>query len=121
MGKVKILIVEDELLLALALRRTLEKAGYECISPAVDYQSAVDLALEERPDLILMDIMLKSEKTGIDAARTIQSRVPAGIIFVTGNAALLKENSTENIDYYDVLTKPVSPPGVLASVAAYLD
>ena len=116
-----ILIVEDELLLALALRKGLEQAGFECISPAVDYRSAVDLALEKRPDLILMDILLKGEKTGIDAARTIQSCVPVGIIFVTGNAALVKETSTEDIDYYEVLSKPVAQARVVAAVEAYLN
>lgn len=70
MSKTTILIVEDELLIALSLRKVLEGAGYVCISPAVNYETAVALAFERRPDIILMDIKLRGEKTGIDAART---------------------------------------------------
>lgn len=76
-----ILIVEDECLLSMALRRTFETLGFDVVGTATTYESAVCLAFGLHPDLIVMDINLASERNGVDAAHTIRSFSDAPIIF----------------------------------------
>jgi len=75
----KILIVEDEVIVALEIERTIEKLGYESVGLATDYEGAVRKIREDRPDLMIIDIMLKGEKTGIDIAKEVgkdSERIP---------------------------------------------
>lgn len=69
----RILIVEDDALVALGIRCTLEDLGYEVCGIAASEPEAVRLAEETRPDVTLMDIRLKGTVDGIDAARRIRN------------------------------------------------
>jgi CheY-like chemotaxis protein len=79
----RILIVEDEQIIAADLRNKLQQLGHEVIGMAIAGDEAIDMADELRPDLVLMDVQLEGEMTGTEAARTIQHRTGAPIIFVT--------------------------------------
>jgi DNA-binding NarL/FixJ family response regulator len=79
-----ILIVEDEILLALALQLHLEKWGYQVCGVAVSAESTLDEVEQTRPDLILMDIGLYGDDDGIVTAEQIHRRFPIPIIFITG-------------------------------------
>ena len=70
----KILIVEDEVIVASDLMAQLEAMDYEVIDTAVSGDEAVTIALERLPDLILMDIRLRGKIDGIEAARTIKAQ-----------------------------------------------
>ncbi len=72
-----ILVVEDELLIADTIQRHLEASGYQCVGVALSYHEAVQLYTHQRPDLVLVDIKLDGEKTGIDLARWIQEQPDA--------------------------------------------
>lgn len=72
-----ILIVEDELLIADTIRRHLEASGYQCAGVAMSYGEATQLYERQRPNLVLVDIKLAGEKTGIDLARWIQEQPDA--------------------------------------------
>jgi CheY-like chemotaxis protein len=81
--KAKILIVEDETITAMGIKKDLEKYGNIStiiVSNAVD---AVIAAEKEKPDLILMDVMLKGKLSGIDAAQIITGRYNIPIIYIT--------------------------------------
>ncbi len=81
--KAKVLIVEDETITALGIKKDLEIHGNistNIVSNAVD---AVIAAEKEKPDLILMDIMLKGKLSGIDAAQIITGRYNIPIIYIT--------------------------------------
>lgn len=82
----RILIVEDERIIALDLRRRLERFGYRVVGMAAEANEAVDLAAREMPDLVLMDIMLSNGSDGITAATEIrrQHRIP--VVFLTAYA-----------------------------------
>ncbi len=80
----KILVVEDEGILAMALCRNLEHAGHVVCRPAASAEQAVRSAAQEQPDLILMDIRLAGPLNGIEAAQQIRSFSSAPIIFMTG-------------------------------------
>ena len=80
----KILIVEDEAITALDLKYSLEEIGYEVIDTVDTGQDAIDVAREKRPDVVLMDIKLKGDMEGIEAAEIISEfKIP--IIYLTAN------------------------------------
>lgn len=80
----KILIVEDEVLTAIILKRNLEKAGYQVAASVVSGEAAITTAQEIPIDLVLMDIRLAGEMDGIEAAAQIQKIRETTIIFCTG-------------------------------------
>ena len=84
MAKRKILIVEDEYLIAMELGLVLGKAGYELCEPATSGEEAIERAAKEKPDFVVMDIRLKGPIDGIEAARRIGAISPARILFATG-------------------------------------
>lgn len=82
----RVLIVEDEKIIALDLQRRLEKFGYRVVSLCATADEAVDAAMEYLPDIILMDIMLGGERDGVDAAVEIKSKKNIPIVFLTAYA-----------------------------------
>ncbi|HMK54978.1 MAG TPA: PAS domain S-box protein [Methanobacteriaceae archaeon] len=83
MSATKILVVEDEGLTAMELQRKLKYWGYEVPTFAFSSKEAVQKAEKIKPDLVLMDIVLKGEGDGIDAAREIKNRFDIPIIYLT--------------------------------------
>ncbi len=81
--KAKILVVEDERILAMGLKRKLELLGHEVIGLASTGQEAIDLALINKPDLVLMDIMLRGEIDGIETAKELIRMFNPAIIYIT--------------------------------------
>jgi DNA-binding LytR/AlgR family response regulator len=82
--ELRILIIEDEVLIADTLRRYLEKYGYEVVGHAISYQEAVTLYESLLPDLCLVDIRLSGDKTGIDFAQFLHARTEAPLfVFLT--------------------------------------
>ena len=73
MDKTKIMIVEDENIVALDIQNRLGKLGYQVAGRAATGQEAINMAAEIRPDLILMDIRLKGNIDGITAAEEIRA------------------------------------------------
>jgi CheY-like chemotaxis protein len=86
MATARILIVEDELLIAWDLERRLSRLGYAVLGTASSGQDAVEKALELRPELILMDIRLPGDMDGIEAAARIRAQLPTAIVYMTAYA-----------------------------------
>ncbi len=84
MFKPKILIVEDEFLIAMDLKTKLIRAGYPVCGPVATGKDAIESTRKEAPGVVLMDIRLMGEMDGIEAARQIGSFSSAIIIFTTG-------------------------------------
>lgn len=107
MIKKKILIVEDETEVALNIKVILEKMDYDVVDIAGCYEDALNSAIQNRPDLILLDIVLESETTGITIAQDLNMRnLP--IIFITGYSQddiLQKALHTNPVGY---LLKPIN-------------
>jgi len=80
----KILIVEDDAIIAMDLRSTLEESGFRVFRPRATGEAAVQFAASECPNLVLMDIHLAGEMDGIEAARLILEVCPIGLIFISG-------------------------------------
>jgi PAS domain S-box-containing protein len=83
--KPKILIVEDEMLVAHSIRLTLERLGYTVAGLAATGEKAVQMALQSPPDLILMDIRLQGPMDGIEAAEQIRARLDVPVVYATAN------------------------------------
>jgi len=78
----RLLIGEDQVLIRLDLHRLLERAGFDVCAMAIDGKEAVDLALEHRPDLVLLDVKMP-RLDGIEAARRILAELNVPIVLLT--------------------------------------
>lgn len=109
-GNVHILIVEDEYIIAMDLKLTLEALGYQVTGPTSSGQEALELIKNNKPDLILMDIRLQGKMDGITTARRIQELYDIPIVFLTAytdNYTLTRANISSSSAY---LVKPVESP-----------
>jgi CheY-like chemotaxis protein len=79
----RILVVEDEQIIAADLRNKLSAMGHEVVGMAISGEEAVTIADEMKPDLVLMDVQLEGQMTGAQAARTIQQRIGTPVVYLT--------------------------------------
>jgi CheY-like chemotaxis protein len=84
MTKQKILIVQDDPLLAVALRSLIEDAGYEVVGVARDTAGAAQLAAQHRPALAIVDMMLEIDVDGIATATALKQNYDLLIVITTG-------------------------------------
>ncbi len=106
MNAATILVVEDEVIVAMDLTQHLETMGYTVTGTAVTGEEAIRLARAQRPALVLMDIMLQGPMNGIDAARHIGRELRIPVIFLTAlNDAETVRRAAETAPY-GYLTKP---------------
>lgn len=80
-----VLVVEDEFLIAASLKMQVEDLGLEVCGLADTAQEAIALARTHRPGIVLMDMRLKGELDGVDAALAIHEDVGSKVIFITGS------------------------------------
>lgn len=80
-----ILVVEDEPILAKEVQLRLQDAGYQVLGPSPSGEQALTLAETSRPDLALMDVRLKGQMDGIDAAHNLYTRLGVPVVFLTGH------------------------------------
>jgi len=116
MSKPRILIAEDERIVAEDIKRTLEKFGYSISSITSSGEETVKKAQEEKPDLMLMDIVLEGEIDGIEAARQIRERLFIPVVYLTAFAddrLLMRAKITEPYSY---LLKPFEDRELYAAI-----
>ncbi|NVO01484.1 MAG: response regulator [Bacteroidetes bacterium] len=106
MAKLKILIVEDESIVAKDIQNSLKKLGYIVPTIVSSGEKAIEEVEQTRPDLILMDIMLKGEMTGIEAANVIRERFDVPVIFLTAYADDNTLNKAKISEPYGYIIKP---------------
>lgn len=83
MAEGRILIVEDEHIVAMGIKRMLKNLGYTVTGVASSGMDAISKAESTFPDLVLMDIMLKGELDGIEAAKEIKERFNLPVVYLT--------------------------------------
>jgi len=101
-----VLIVEDEIVLAMGMEYSLEEFGYEVTGIVTTADSAIEHAEKNKPDIILMDIKLKGEKSGIDAAKLIWSYYKIPIVFLTSYSDDKTIKKAMDSEPYGYLIKP---------------
>ena len=104
-GKGKIILVEDDFIEAMDIKRTLESFGYEVPYVAHRGNDTIIKAIEIRPDLILVDIILKGDKNGIDVASELKdSLIP--IIYLTAHSEDSTVQKAKLTGPYGYIIKP---------------
>lgn len=106
--KAKILVVEDEPIVALDLAATLGDLGYAVVGQAATRAAAVALARELQPEVVLMDIHLEHRHDGIAAAREIRNELDLPVIFVTAYDDEATLAQAQVVEPYAYLLKPFS-------------
>ena len=107
MSYTKILIVEDDAILALSLKRFLISFGYSVSGITLSGENTIGMAEMEHPDLILMDLLLKGSFDGVSTAAKILNRKDLPIIYMTTHAGEDMRNREIYTMPYGCLTKPV--------------
>jgi CheY-like chemotaxis protein len=102
----RVLVVEDEALVAWEISKVLGNLGYEICGVAATADEAIRIAAAQLPDLILMDVTLKGPRSGIDAAIAIQAGHPARIVYVTAHSDPATRARMEATDPIGILHKP---------------
>jgi len=105
----RVLIVEDEAILAMDLEILLVEQGYDVCDVARDADEALMKAALHRPDITLMDIRLAHGTNGIDAAKRIRDMLGIPSVFVTGNMTRSQMEALCSLNPAGVLSKPVGP------------
>jgi DNA-binding response OmpR family regulator len=118
MNKIKILIVEDESIIALNLKETLLDLGYEPCGIAPNKCKTMKI-LEKGvvPDLILMDIYLKGPTTGIELAKELKNTLPnTPIVFLTANSEITTIKKASEAFAYGYILKPYKKSNLHAAI-----
>lgn len=116
MEKAKIMIVEDEFLVAMSLKHELSNLGYEICKLVGSGEVAIKNAEQEKPDIVLMDIILKGEMNGIEAAKKIRSHHDIPIIFVTGCEDEGTRKLAKDVGPVAYFTKPIETEELILAI-----
>ena len=112
----KILIADDEESIIEVVKIYLEKEGYSVLT-ALDGDTALELEIAEKPDLLILDIMLP-KMSGLELCRTIEREVP--VIFLTAKTSEEDKIAGFALGADDYITKPFSPRELIARVKAVM-
>lgn len=112
----RILIVEDEGMIAMDIEGTVEDEGHIAVGWATSADEAIRLYETSKPDIVFLDVQLLHGTSGIDVARNLRTRTGARYVFMTANPSKIEEDLIGGIG---VLTKPFSN-AKLVSTLRYL-
>jgi len=112
---VRVVIADDEWLIAAQMRGEMEKQGYEVVAVAGTGAQALDLCLQHSPGLVLMDIKMP-DMDGLEATTRIMSACPTCVVIVTGNPSMNGEADRAGAMGYVV--KPLTPDKISATMPA---
>ncbi len=117
MKNYKILIVEDEIIIADTIKRYLTQVGHQVVGSAISYQEAETIFTNEQPDLVLLDIRLSGVKTGIDVAHFIQQQEdPKPFIFLSSQLDSRSIDSAKETFPAGYLSKPIQKNSLNTSI-----
>jgi diguanylate cyclase (GGDEF)-like protein/PAS domain S-box-containing protein len=108
-GKVRVLIVEDEAVIALDLAQQLRSFGYEVVGIASSGRRAMELTAAQQPDLIMMDIVIKGSQDGVETARRIHTEFDVPVVFLTAYGDAGTVERVKQVAPHGFLIKPFRP------------
>jgi len=112
----RVLIVEDESVIATSLQRSLTQMAYDVIDWVPTGEAAIDLAERERPDVVLMDIHLAGALSGVETARRIWERLQVPIVYCTAHTDLDTLEAVQTTESYGYVAKPFDSGAVRAAI-----
>ncbi len=107
--QIKILIVEDEAIFAMSIKRVLSNSGYHVFEPVSTGEEVVQKAKQEKPDLVILDVGLKGKMEGFEVANYLRSMYDIPIIFMSGYQKKDLANKIKTLGGSMLLTKPFDP------------
>ena len=113
---IKILIVEDNVIIADDMQSMLEEIGYEIVDNVIVYEQAVEVLKSQEVDLVLIDIILASDKTGIDLGKHIRENYSIPFIFVTSNSDRATVENAKTVQPNGYLVKPFEQQDLYTSI-----
>ncbi|NKI32106.1 LytR/AlgR family response regulator transcription factor [Croceivirga thetidis] len=113
---IKILIVEDNVIIADDMQSMLEEIGYEVVDNVIVYEQAIEVLKNNHVDLVLIDIILASDKTGIDLGRHIREVYNIPFIFVTSNSDKATVENAKTVKPDGYLVKPFEQQDLYTSI-----
>ncbi len=116
----RIMIVEDEVIISRDLEQTLQAKGYEVIATPSTAEEAIELVESISPDLILMDIVLKNNMDGLEAALHIGERFQTPVIFLTAYADKAKLERAKLDNTFGYILKPVNESELMCCIEVAL-
>lgn len=117
MSATRILIVEDDMIIAANISLQLSNLGYEVTGIETKGEEAIHHALETKPDIILMDIHLKGKTTGIDAAHEIHRFLDIPLIFLTANEDDATFEKAKETHPFAFISKPFTKQNLERTIA----
>ena len=120
MAEGRILVVEDEHIVAMGIKKMLKSLGYTVTGVASSGEDAISKAESTFPDVVLMDIMLKGDMDGVEAAREIRERFDVPVVYLTAysdNNILERAKITEPFGY---IIKPFDEKDLYSSIEVAL-
>lgn len=115
-----ILIVEDESLVAMDMVDMLTRMGYQVLPPAMGYSDAVNLLETGKPDLVLVDINLSGNKTGIELAQQLSEKYKIPFIFITSHTDKLTVSQAASTHPSGYLVKPFDAEDLYTAIEVAL-
>lgn len=106
MPKTNVLVVEDESIVSKDIQHSLKKLGYNVVGAASTGERAFELAASEKPDIILMDIMLKGDINGIEVASRVKEELQIPVIYLTAYADESTLEKAKVTEPYGYIIKP---------------
>ncbi|QLE42948.1 hybrid sensor histidine kinase/response regulator [Nostoc sp. C052] len=119
--KVRILVVEDEYILSMNLQETLELLGYTVLDIIDTAETAIEKAGELLPNLVLMDIQLRGEMDGIQAAELIWNRFQVPVVYITGHSDKSTVDRANMTFAFGYILKPVKEQQLYVAIQTALN
>jgi CheY-like chemotaxis protein len=104
--QIRVLVVEDEFIIAMDIAMQLRELGYEPIGHASRGEQAINMTKQLKPDLVLMDVHLSGSMDGITAAASIRAQVGTRIVFLSAFDSSANRARAEAVGAVGYITKP---------------
>lgn len=117
----RILIVEDDMIIAANISLQLSNLGYEVTGIETRGEDAINHALENRPDIILMDINLKGKIDGIETAKTIRKTWDIPLVYLTANTDDASFQKAKETHPYAFISKPFNKLNLERTIALVVE
>jgi CheY-like chemotaxis protein len=116
-----ILIVEDEMIIAMEIAAVIRRMGHAVVGTAMKGEDAISLAELRKPDIVLMDIFLKGMMDGITAAEIIFNTYRIPVIYITANTDVNTLERAMKTKPFGYLTKPVNAQELQTAIERALE
>jgi DNA-binding LytR/AlgR family response regulator len=114
--RIKIGIVEDEMIIASVIQDCLEKLNYEVVEPVLSFNEAIEMLYIEQPDIVIIDIRISGKKDGIELAEYIRENYSIPFIFLTANSDKETLSRAKKTNPNAYLLKPFTQNDLFAAI-----